>query len=248
MSLTFSQLKSIASRVLGKATSDSDLPHSTIVNAAGVQLYNMCSWQFRERDPVSLSFVADQDHVELPADFGKVTAYALNGLTQDFSFTTPQIIANYRDHAIVPTGFHWWGAIVQPRQASQTQVVPPKRVQLYPTPTSGDTVNLLKMWYMAKWWTLVDDDHIAAIPEFIEPLLISLVHAFALAWIDDQIASPAIRVQEIKNSGLYSDAVDEDGTMQPDYGTPRRGAATERDVARLGYLPYEAPSIAPAGP
>lgn len=241
--LTQKDLMEIVTHALGGASSDCTLPHERIVNIAGQHLYNMHAWRWRERPPVDLHFVSGQSYLDLPIDLGQIRAYALNGLTQDFSFTTVQQIADLRDHSITPTGFHWWGTIVQPSQPHPSMPMPPKRIELFPTPIEANVNDVLTLWYRATWVPLHEPSDAANIPNEAEPLLVELARAFAEGFIEERDRTVSVRVAEVTHGPIATALRQMDSTAQPNYGPLRGGAVRLRQGSDLGYLPYTAPTL-----
>ena len=238
MPVTFAVMKEYASRALGGAATETAGPtQARIANAAGRHLYSMYSWRFRIRPPALLAFTANQPYVDLPADLARVTQYRLNGLTQDFSFTSMGHLARLRDRSITPVGFHWWGAITQPLGASTLEPMPAPRIELYPIPTSTSATPDLQIWYLAKWLDLDDDAQYAQIPWYVESLLIEIVQQYAKGWILDESPYAFEGMDELQKSPSFKDAKRED-RYQPDLGVVMGGAVESSMAGSIGYLPY----------
>ncbi len=227
MSLTYDNLVSVIQAVTNAVAAPSGIGDALILNSAGEHLFNMHPWNFREGASTTLKFVPEQNYVELPIDFGGVTAYAMASTQQAFEFTTPQILAELIDSSVSATGYRWWGAIVQPAAPTAKQALPNKQIDIYPTPASVAT---LRLWYRRGWVTMVSGD-IAQIPTFVEPLYVELVKAFALCHWANQGGSPNFGVYEnlaaVENSPLFHACALRDGMDQPDYGFLEGGAIAQ---------------------
>ena len=175
MTVTAKQLKDHVSHALGGSVA-SQLSDIGIVNEAGRHMFNT-PWMFRNRPPADITFVSGEDYVELPADFGEMIAANMkDGLVQTFSFTTFDDLIHRRRTNTGATS-HYWIAIAYPGMSTNQTEVPRPRLELYPTPTTGDEMTIA---YRAKWVDLDEDDDIAMVPDFAESCLIALARAFAL--------------------------------------------------------------------
>ena len=216
MALTLATLKQHVQHALGGSVS-SQLDETSIINEAGRYMF-LSPWKFRERPPAIISFVAAQNHVLLPEDFGEVVAANMtDGLVRSFTFTTFHDLVQRRSTSTGVTN-HYWIAISPPTPGSSAEGVPAPRMELYPTPTSGDQITVA---YRAKWKELSSDESVALIPDYAESALVSAVRAFALGYEEEGLE---MRLAEIENGALWIRLKEKDGLIQPDYG-PIRGSA-----------------------
>lgn len=168
-------------------------------------------------------------YVNMPDDFGQLLTCRRDGLTTDFALVDYQALAEMRDHDL-PAPFLTYGALFQPAQSAQTSALSQWRMEIYPTPTAA-VRNALTLTYRAKWRELTDDTHYAAVPDFCEPLLIEFIRAVAEGFDNRHAeqdgllpaASMMDRIQAIKASALFRDAVNEDSQVQPSYGVLGEG-------------------------
>ena len=216
MTLTAKQLKDHVSHALG-GTVSSQLSDIGIINEAGRHLFNT-AWNFRQRPPVDVTFVSNRTYVDMPSDFGEiVSANMKDGLVQTFSFTTFDDLLHRRRTNTGATS-HYWIAISHPIPEDDSAEIPPPRLELYPTPTTGDEISIA---YSARWRELVDDTDVAAIPDYVESAFVALVRAFALGYEEEGLE---VRVAEVEMGPVFLRALEKDGLIQPDYGPIRNGA------------------------
>ena len=229
MAITLATLKKHVQHALGGTVAD-QLDETSIVNEAGRQLF-MSPWKFRERPPVDVSFVANQNYAELPSDFGEfVAANMKDGLVKSFTFTSFHDLVQRRSTSTGVTN-HYWLAVTHPFPQNEGDPLPLARLDLYPTPTSSDQMTMI---YRSKWVDLVADGDYAPIPDYAESVLIALVRAFALGYEEEGME---LRVGEVENGNLYQRLREKDGLIQPDYGPLRNGALSQ---ARPSYqLPWD---------
>lgn len=226
MARTFLQLTNFVKRALGDSATESEVTHTIIVNDAGTFLFSMRAWNFRLRPPLLLDLVADQPYVELPRDYGEMIAYRLNGLTQDIYFTTPQQLATMRDHSLMPVGFRYYMAVVFPTQEIAEIKPDPPRVEIYPTPTS-DQADVFSVTYRAQWVPLANNTEIANTPDYVDPLLMLLMQAFAWGYLDKAFWGDLDEILgRIEKGRVFKAAKRIDQNVQSDYG-PMTGGAVE---------------------
>ncbi len=226
MARTFLQLKNFVKRALENSATESDVTHTIIVNDAGTHLFSTRAWNFRLRPPVLLDLIKDQPYIELPRDYAEPTAYRLNGLTQDINFTTPQQLATFRDRSLLPAGFRYYMALVHPPQVIAEIKPPPPRYEIYPTPTADD-VDVLALWYRGQWIPLANDTEIANTPDYVDPLLMLLMQAFAWGYLDKAFWGDLDEILErIENGRVFKAAKRIDMMAQPEVG-PITGGAVE---------------------
>lgn len=233
MALTLANLESHVTHSLGQATPSTPGAAKQIVNEAGRALYSARAWKFREHASASLNFVADQQTVALPADFGEMQAWTAEGLTQSFQLTTLQEILLFRSKAILPVGFVWFGAVVHKTPESPGHLS--SVLEVYPTPTVNQE-NALNIFYRREWKELDESTDIPNIPTWCESLLIQYVRAFAesysgraenatLANMSTATALTAM-LASIEAGHLFKSAVRRDSASQRSYGPIKRGAAS----------------------
>jgi len=216
MAITLATLKQHVQHALGGSVA-SQLDETSIINEAGRYMF-LSPWKFRERPPATLTFVSEQDYVLLPEDFGEVVAANMtDGLVRSFTFTTFQDLVQRRSTSTGVTN-HYWIAISHPAASEEGSAQPAPRMELYPTPTSGDQITVA---YRAKWKELSSDGDAALVPDYAESALVSAVRAFALGYEEEGLE---MRLAEIENGALWIRLKEKDGLIQPDYG-PIRGSA-----------------------
>ena len=229
MALTLADYKLDVNRALG---GDFNEPHANalmptqIVNEAGRYLYGCRSWNFAIRPRAGLQFTSDTEYVALPTDFGELDAYSYNDTSKILELTTPQDLEDKRATSASTLG-RVWATIIQPSQTVTSDVgavmdVP--RLEFYPT-SSSTVSDAVYITYHAKWAELSEELDVANIPLWCESLLRAFVRAFAAGWYEDPVASVPPRIEEVRKSTFYTDAVDRDSRIQPDLGRITGGQA-----------------------
>ena len=240
MTLTLANLRAYIKDILsgGRMSlnlpgADADAVERNVINQAGKFFYSMHGWQFRERPPASLSFIADEEYIDLPPDFGEMIAYQTSdGLNQGIQFTTSKVVAERRSTSVVVSQNYYWAAIVQPRQLNKKEAPPPPRIELWPTP-SATSADALKVWYRSSWPELDDDDDVADVPWYAEFIFVQIVRAFAEGFGEEYVAGNDVhdRLERLFESRAMRSAMESDGSLAPEYGALAGGAIQLRAPA-----------------
>lgn len=101
---------------------------------------------------------------------------------------------------------------------------PRPRLDLWPTPASYEA-NAFKAYYRGGWTRVRSDDDAIAIPEWLEPLYLQVLRATALGYERDAEGNVAARIEQLRSSRMYMDAMRRDGMVQPVLGPIQNGAA-----------------------
>lgn len=100
-----------------------------------------------------------------------------------------------------------------------------KRMELYPTPSTIETVYI---YYRAGWQTPQNgsDSSRIAIPEDWEALFIEALIAVAMGYQERDVAGVGVRLEALRASDMYARLVRQDAMSQSNYG-PMRGGGVE---------------------
>lgn len=222
MAITLSELKQHVQHALGGSPA-SQLSETRIINEAGQYMY-MAPWKFRERPPLTFSFVSGQSFVTLPDDFGElITAHMDSGLVKAIHFTTMDDLLIRRTTAIGQSQVYW--ATMVHNETGEA------RLEIHPSPSGADKI---RIGYRSKWIPLATDTDTTSTPDYADSALISLVRAFALGYEEEGME---IRLAEIENGPIYKRLLEKDGIIQPDYGQIRGGALSQ--VSTRMNLPWD---------
>lgn len=163
-------------------------------------------------------------YAALPSDFGQEINIRADGLTIDFEMVDFGTLAEMRDSSIMPAGFHYYGAIEHPSQATQTTAFGNPRLAIHPAPTAA-VVKALTIWYRAKWRELTATNQYAAIPDAFETLLHLFIRAVSEGYQNAHgeeggfnVVVMDERIEEIMAKPIFKSCVREDGLRQSNYG------------------------------
>jgi len=132
-----------------------------------------------------MNFVAGQNFVELPLDFGRLISVEVpNSLQTTVQLTTLSDVQYLRGSALNDP-FRYHVAVTFPTQSNNTEAPLPPRLDIWPEP-AVDEENALLAVYLATWKELRDFDSVANIPIDVESLLVSLIQVMAKAYADPQ--------------------------------------------------------------
>lgn len=212
MARTFADYQDIAEHAAGGQI-DASIDLAAMVNDAGRYLISLHPWAFLERPVAQLDVVADQDYVELPADFDKLIDV---GDTDDYITNTTHLVPADRLERIrlnsIGGDHETYLALVWPTQASTAASPDRPRLAIYPTPVA-DVTGRFWLNYYAGWIKLTNPGDVANIPAGIEHLLVELVRAFARGEATGKGPSEAIEV--IERSAMLKRLKQSYGTVNP---------------------------------
>jgi len=221
VSLTLERALRHVKHALGRDP-DPDLNPIEIVNMAGQHLAGMFEWSWLERPAVELDLVASQTYVDLPLDFGKAISVQVNSIVSKFTWTTLGSILRNRATNLNVSGLQYWGAIEY--SAPTSSVAPAPRLAIWPTPSSNVTDGLL-LYYRAKWPGVTNDSYLVPVPDFVEPLMLELIRAFAIGWEESDTGSVGELVARVETGPIALAAMTNDQGTQWDFGKVENGAA-----------------------
>lgn len=196
----------------------SQLTKAGLVNEAGEYLFNMHLWKFAERPPVDLQFVAGEQQVQLPVDFGSHIRLVSNNAQVTLASTS--ILADHQLPAAPTAGFGYWGAYTFTAAEDTLTGHRAMVLTLVPTPTS-DVADAVRLWYRAGWITLDAAADIANVPRYAESLLVSLVRAFAVGYEENRLEE---LLQVVEGGAISRRTKQHDGSVQGGMGPITGGA------------------------
>lgn len=219
MPLSTSQCESLIEHTLNAPLGD-EIDTIFVINQAGNYLVGLEAWNWLLRPPAYLTLSAGQEYVSLPSDFGRMEHVQMSpSLTNTFNWTDISTIVDLRTSGVNIGTLEYWGAVAYPGIAA-TGVNPDPRLEIYPTPAST-SVNAMRVVYRSRWKTQTnpanDSDYIP-IPEFMEPLFVQILRAFARGLEEEDDASLSKRLLEIHQGPVYMAASKMDAQYQTDMG------------------------------
>jgi hypothetical protein len=161
----------------------------------------------------------------LPSDFGSgIRSYtATQGLNQGFQLTSMQELTKMRSElALQPVG-HYWAALWQAHNKSAAGGNPAWRLELWPYP-SAVNAKLFTVSYRQAWERPTTDTHVLPIPQILEPLYMAVLRAVVRGYEEEEEAGVEDRIDRLRMSSTFQDAIEADGLMQPDLGPLLGGA------------------------
>lgn len=163
--------------------------------------------------------------VALPTDFAEIIGmHPKQGTLAEIRPVGHEELLRLRTmSAVTVSPFHVY-SIVWGDVLTTTNGAPTPHLELYPYPTSNETGAFL-LFYRKKWVTPAGDAERIPIPDWMEPLFITAVRAFARGWEEEDSGSLSARLSEIKGSTEFLDAARYDGAIQPSPGMIEGGAA-----------------------
>lgn len=204
------------------AEPSSELSTPLVANAAGEWFVSSQAWKWLSRTPASGDFVASQDYVTLPTDFGELVAVERDNVVAGFTLVSMSELMTMRAKSVASSSeLNLWGAVSH--SPGTTASAPTPRLEVYPTP-SANLTGALKILYRAGWTRLTasEQTHVY-IPTFCEPVYIETLRAFALGWEEHDEVGLSERLAAIEMGPLMQAAMRRDAASQTDYGEIRNG-------------------------
>lgn len=253
--LTYTQLENHCQHALEGASSlPSGITFAQVINTAGQWFFSSHPWAFREGTVAKLHLTANQEYVDLPYDFGALTALQMtSSLVSTLTMTTPAALIARRVRSVTVTQQHYWVALVQGPKNDRAGPFPPPRLEIWPTPASNSE-NALTAIYRRKWTLFADttaDTSVdtAPIPEYAEMALIQAVRATAIGW-GERLTQPQGGIEALLNTlkkgVIWQAVIEEDGLQQAEYGILEGGAIEDPNDLLGGIFTTATSSADPA--
>lgn len=223
--ITLADLQSQMQHAIG-GMPDSRISLANVANDALKYLFNEYEWAWRERPPLTLTAVPNQQYLALPADFGEIVG--ISRPNREVQLTSLPDLAFRRNLTLVPPPIaSVFAAVSHPAapvdddgNPSGEQPVP--QLELFPTPVAADTYVLT---YRAGPVSLVNTTDVPNIPPEFERVL-TLV---ARAMIRDLEEQDASREWDAANAELEKLQA-KDGREQANMGQIRGGAVDDPNL------------------
>jgi hypothetical protein len=220
MTLTAARCVDHIRHTLGNALPSQTIDPMTVINQAGQFLCTMHEWKWLERQSAYIGFTSGQSYSTCPSDLRDVISIQFTqGLVNRVRITSINEISRLRSHNIGVGLAMTWVALVS--RANPTGGAPIPILELYPTPVSTDN-QALTIYYRSGWTPPLNLDESSQIniPEYLEPLYIQILRAFARGYEEEDQASLDTRLQALYTGVLFLTCAERDGMIQHQYGPP----------------------------
>lgn len=244
---TFASYKTQVLHALGNPdTSDLSISAGDIVNDALEHIAAMHEWRWKSTGEQQLDLTADQDYVELPADYGELIA-----IEHDESWTDQMIPVSwqtllwFRQHPIRSwtSGFFYVINTGNVELGSEEVGLTLPTINLYPTPSASQT-GAIKIVYRRFLRRLVDTDDRPQWPAYMDRPLSLLARAFASTDYDDDPES----AYTAEFRSMIIDCMKRDGLSVRSYGVGHGAVHPRRRLTPFGYPDRGIPDPAQAQP
>jgi hypothetical protein len=220
-------------------TSTAVLGYYEIANqiAAGIGNYQMIDDTLATGDETVIAATIHTNTVALPSDFKHILALTTSdGLSDSIRETTVDHIIQARAHSFADTQDTLY-ALTYKRDRTALTVgaagdkggAPVPVLDIWPTPTSNETAAYL-LYYRRQWADVSGSSDFISIPDWMQPLYLQVLQAFALGIEEHDVAVVDRRLAEIEAGSTFKKAVHTDGLGQQVFGPLRHGA-----LAKAGY-------------
>jgi hypothetical protein len=202
-----------------------------VLNDAGNALFDMHDWPWKRR-LAGLTITANQDTIELPADFESLIAVE-EGDTSTLKIiqtTVEEVLKVRGNQAYDPLVLYIAVNIDRPRlsdDSGKPDRFQPILAEIAPTPAVGVPSGVLKAEYTRRWIDLdaVDTNVVPDIPRRCERLLVNLCRAFIIEWEDgiDPIENTLVEKEFHRLRVAYGRTQRKAGPIRNTVGSPRKG-------------------------
>lgn len=150
-----------------------------LANEAGHFFCNLFAWPWLNRPSTSLSFVADQPWVDLPADFANLTGgpAMVDSLVSSVELTGLDEIVRRRN-LLETSALHYYVALEYPPQNDTASPASGARLAIFPTP-SATAADQMHITYRAGWRRLTRLDDAANIPDDCNSAMLQIARLHA---------------------------------------------------------------------
>lgn len=194
-----------------------------LINIAGQLLYSLADWNWKTREPQTMAFVAGQEYVVLPTDFGEAVAFSVNNdIIQTFDWISHGRLIEMRSNVLADLAGKYFGCIVYPAVADNSTEPAPPRLEIVPTP-GANVDDAMRVSYDARWVKVDDADDFIQIPEFVEPLFFEVLGAVALGTHYMREGTMTARMNEVKKGDIFRSVRRTDLNLQPSRGEMEGG-------------------------
>lgn len=189
-------------------------------------------------DATTLPWSIARSRVPLPPIVAQVIdAEPTDSSTYGLTFLTSESINQYRTAIGQNITNYWYASVVQaPHDLAGGNVG--LAVELWPAP-SATIANGLTLFVRKGWDHPQTDTTKLKVPEWIEPLFLQVLRAYALGFEADEIDTVDVRIERLRNSRMFMEMTRRDGSVQPYTGLIRGGHVMGYDTlamnARLAY-------------
>lgn len=163
-----------------------------------------------------VAFTLQPYSVDLPDDTRDIIAIRGTGATRNHvTLTSLAEVLRVREDTGTNDA-HWYASL------SYAGTPPTPILEIAPG-SSSNSAGALRMFYRSRWSRLTTDSTTVDVPEYIEPLIVGLVRAFARGYVREDQASLDARLSEIHAGPVFAAARKSDGAIQPYIATTRNG-------------------------
>lgn len=231
---TFASYKTQVLHALGNPSEDDlDISPGSIVNDALEHIATMHQWRWLTSNEASLDIVGGQKYIELPADFGTLTAIDHTaGWSHQMIPTTWANIVALRNSSgpSASTGYFYVIQTGNVEEGEEDAGLSLPTLELYPTP-ADDLTDAISIVYRRFLRRLSHDDDRPQWPAYMDRPLSLLARSMATTDYDDSPES----AYSAEFSKLINDCMAKDGLSAGSFGVPHGAVHTRRRMTPFGY-------------
>lgn len=200
----------------------------TVANEVGELIVNAHPWNWLARPAATVSVVAGQSYLALPADFGRFGSIEpVSG--SGFRVRMEDMAAVIRARrASAPGGRLLRGALAF--SAPTNTALPAARIEVGPIPAVSAADSLM-LAYIATWRTVTSENDVIPMPVWLHGVYFRGLQLYVQGHERDKLGTVEQRLDSLFGSSQFQVAVDRDDTLQCDIGVMRN---TLEDMIRGG--------------
>lgn len=228
MTLTLARCENHVQHTLRTGAVSSELSVLELVNLAGQRLVGMHPWRWLDRSG-SLTTVTAQEYVDLSTLIGFQSIYGAVYTDGASTWIKPIDMMGLLELRTTTSGTRTSHYSIVNTITTAGVLTP--TMQITPTPSLG-VANAIKCYYRAGWQvplTTAEDQAKIAVPVFMEGMFLQVLRAHARGYEEEDEGTLQARMNEIKTSADFLDAVRVDSMLQSNFGTQRGGGVAMQE-------------------
>jgi len=218
MTITLAQAQAFVSKVAGG--NPELVAANTLINMAGELLTSMQPWTWLRRPIAGLNFVASQEWVALPEDFGELVALDRDNLDGWEWVGLDDLLEMRYGRQSIAAGYA--GAVVTALPPVGSTAPDAARIEIFPTPAANVT-GALRLAYRARWTPPATESHALKIPGFVDLLYFEILRSVVLGIEEHDNAGVDQRVQTVRGGLVFAAAMRRDTAGADEGGYLRNG-------------------------
>ena len=213
MALTYDTVASHVRHTLGGELSP-DIDLLAVINEAGHYMASMHPWRWLEAAE-TLGTITSGSTTDLPTDFVELISYTPRGSDSRVTgskayLVSPHELEDMRNASgTLPLNTTYF-AVVHTTSGATSTVAPYPVIDVY----ANGTTPTIKIRYRRGWTKINNDGDTFLVPDWVEPLYLQCVRAYARGYEEEDVASMNARLGEIRQGAQFAAAAQRDSLSE----------------------------------